>query len=140
MAKYPKEQLWELYKELPEKLKEAIFSEKTANNIYSSCKKNGLEDEEKISQISENVGYVLLGLIVPEEFKKILLKEIKLKKTTAEKIYQEITRFVFFPLKEEMEGLYKIKIEVGPESETVPLAEIPEKKPKKRDTYREPLK
>ncbi len=137
MAKYPKEQLWELYKELPEELKEAVFSEKTANNIYNSCKRNGLKDEEKISQVSENVGYVLLGLAAPEEFKKILLKEVKLKKEKAEKIYREIIRFVFFPLKENLEELYKIKIETGPESKTAPLAETPEKKSRKQDTYRE---
>ena len=137
MAKYSKEQLWELYKELPEELKEAIFSEKTANNVYSNCKKNGLEDEEKISQISENVGYVLLGLIAPEEFKKILLKEVKLRKETAEKIYREIIRFVFFPLKKEIEGLYKIKIEVVPEPKDILSVKTPKKKSKKQDTYRE---
>ena len=139
MPKYSKEQLWELYKELPEELQEAIFSQKTADSIYDSCKKNGVEREEKISQISKNVGYVLIGLASPEEFKGILSKEIKLKKETAKKIYQKINDSVFFPVKGSLEKIYNIKIKIESKPENISLSKDIEKKPREKDIYREPI-
>ena len=136
MSKYSKEQLWGLYRALPEELKQAIFSEKTADVIYNSCKKNGIEKDEKISQVAENTGYVLLGLINPQELKEIFLQEIKLKKDVAEKIYQDINSFVFFPLKEILEKLYKIKIES--KKNTSPEKNV-RKKPARKDIYKEPV-
>ena len=140
MPKYSKEQLWKLYKELPEELKNAIFSEETADAIYDSCMENGVEEKEKISQVAENAGYVLLGLIAPEEFKKILSKEINIKKEVAEKIYQRIKIFVFVPVKTSLEKLYNIEIksELKPKSVSVP--KNIEKEIKEKDVYRELVK
>jgi hypothetical protein len=39
---YTKEQLWKLYEKLLEELKEAIFSEETANSIWDICSRNGI--------------------------------------------------------------------------------------------------
>jgi hypothetical protein len=98
-----------------------------------------VEKEEKISQVSENVGYVLIGLTSPEEFKEILSKEIKLKKETAEKIYQKINDLVFFPVKGSLEKIYNIKIKIESEPEDGLQSKDIEKKPRKKDAYREPV-
>lgn len=144
MPDYSPEQLWPIYEKLPEDLKEAIFSEKTADNIHDICTRNGIGDE-RISQIAKYVGYVLLGVLIPEKLPEVLEKEVKLKKEVAKKVFQEINRFIFFPLKESLAFLYqaevprptvpKIRIsEIAPSDETIP----PEEEPK-RDTYREPI-
>lgn len=133
MPEYTPEQLWPLYEKLPKDLQEEIFAPKTADTIYDICTRNGLE-EEKISEVAKYTGYVLLGLLPPDEFEKTLKSELKLKNDLAKKISLEINRFIFFPVKESLEALYKIEIERAPKPlETKPPT--PEKL--KKDIYRE---
>ena len=103
------EQFWKLYGHLPAELKETIFSQETADHIYDSCTKNGLA-EGGVPQVASLVGDVLLGLSLPEEFQKSLEKEGGIKKDAAVNIAREITRFVFFPLKESLSQLHKIGV------------------------------
>ncbi len=49
MLNYPKEQLWELYENLPKELQEAIFSSENADKIYDICTRNGDNKEDVIS-------------------------------------------------------------------------------------------
>lgn len=134
---YPKEQLWKLYEALPNELKDAIFSEKTADAIHDVCQRNGLEKE--MPQIAKYTGYVLLGLLTPEDFQKALQEELSLKNGVAKKVALEINRFVFFPIKGSLEALYKIEME----KPAIPVKEAaPEEKPIERpgkDIYREPV-
>lgn len=134
MPDYSPEQLWPLYEKLPEDLKEAIFSEKTANLIHDICTKNGMEKE--MSEVAKYTGYVMLGLLPPDEFQKTLKEELKLKNDLAKKVALEITRFIFFPVKESLEAIYKIKIEKPARPAQAP--ERAAEKPKK-DIYRETL-
>jgi len=135
MPEYTPEQLWPLYEKLPNDLQEAIFSTKTADNIFDICTRNNIEEKE-MSEIAKYTGYVLLGLLSPDELEKTLKEELKLKNDLAKKISWEISRFIFFPLKESLEMLYKIEIErVGKMPETTPP---PKEKPKK-DVYRETI-
>ncbi len=137
MLDYPPEQLWPLYEKLPDELKEAIFSEKTAETIYDVCVRNGLKEKE-ISEIAKLTGYVFLGLLPLDEFEKTLQQELKLKEEVAKKTTLEIVRFIFFPVKESLEALYKIDIEkpvlVPKVTETPTMPEKP-----KKDIYREPI-
>jgi len=138
MVNYSPEQLQQLYKSLPQNLKEALFSKQNARNIHEICVKNGAADGDKIFDAAKNAGYVLLGLLPPDEFSKVLEKELELESHVAEEIAGEIERFVFYPVKKTLESLYKMEIEPGKE----PLSAVsPQKKPKKtkkQDAYREP--
>jgi len=151
MAKeYTQEQLRKLYEKLPEELKEVIFSAETADNIWNTCEKNGIEIG-KVSEVAELVGNVLLGLLPPEEFQTTLERELKLKKDVAKTVAQEINRFIFFPVKESLAVLYgkelipiagktapvapKIKTEKESGERSGPLPEVSPK----ADTYREPI-
>ena len=140
---YTKEKLWKLYEKLPEELKEAIFSEETADSIWDICTRNGIDDE-RISEVARYTGRVLMGLLAPDELTEILERELKLEKERAKRISQEINRFVFYPVKASLEELYKI--------EMVPIAGTPvkppvkkvveeksEERPKRMDVYREPI-
>lgn len=127
--KYNKDQLWELYDELPEELKSAIFSEKTAMNVWDICTRNEIE-KDKISDIAQMVGQVFLGLIPPKDLQKELESNLKIKKDKAKKIAQEIERFIFFSVKNSLAELYGM--EYSPKS--------PEKKEvSQSDRYREPI-
>jgi hypothetical protein len=137
---YSREQLWKLYEKLPDELKDAIFSEETAENIGEICERNGIDDE-RVSEIARFTGRVLMGLLPPEELQGILEKEVKLEREVAKKISQEINRFIFYPVKSSLEKLYKI--EVAPPAGVTPKARPPEKppeeKPKRKDIYLEPI-
>jgi len=134
MLDYPPEKLWPIYEKLPKDLQEAIFSEETADIISSICDRNGVKDEE-IPEITKYTGYVLLGILPPDDFPKTLQDEVKLKNDLANKIALEIERLVFFPVKESLEMIYKI--EISPELKPSPGV-TPVKKPKK-DIYRESI-
>jgi len=136
MSEYTPEQLWPLYEKLPKDLQEAVFSEKTADAIYDVCVRNGLEKE--MPEVAKYTGYVILGLLPPDEFQKTLKEELKLKNDLSKKVALEITRFIFFPVKESLEALYKIEIE----KPTKPLTAIPREKAEeklKKDIYREEI-
>ncbi len=127
MADYPKEQLQELYKYLPEDLQKAFFSEEIGGKIKEICLKNETDNEDIVFEVTKNIGYVFLGLLPPNELQASLEKELKLK--NAENITSEITEAIFLPLKNSLEKLYNMKIEV----------KKVEKKIKKLDRYREPF-
>lgn len=145
MPDYSKEQLHQLYTDLPEDLQEAIYSEQNARNIQEICAKNSVTDDDLIYEITKNTGYVLLGLLSPNDLLSVLENELKLKQKTAEQVATGITRFIFFPVRVSLEALYKIVIKSPTEplgTTTGPLetASPPrEKKPRKSDVYRETL-
>src|SRR4030042_3120084 len=110
MAKeYTKEELWKLIEKLPKELQEAIFSEETAEHIGNTCERYDIK-EEIISEIAKQVGNVLLGILPPDEFQKTLETELKLESDIAKKVAQDISRFIFYPVKTDLEELYKVEI------------------------------
>ena len=130
---YSKDQLWPLYEKLPEDLKEAIFSVATADSINNVCVNNGVEEND-IPEIAKYTGYVLLGVLPPNDLERILTEEVKLKNDAAKKISWEISRFVFFPVKASLEMIYKTELTPPPAQMTEEKA--PRGRPRK-DTYRE---
>jgi len=139
LNQYTKTQLWELYKKLPEELKEAISSLDNTDNIYDICEQNNVP-EEIIPDISRVVGHVLLGVLLPDQFQSVLEQELSLEKETAKKVAREINRFVFYPVKPLLEDLHKI--EINPPAEEKQKIETKIEKtetPTTKDTYRESI-
>ena len=149
--KYTSEQFWELYEKLPQELRDALFAEETGSNIYEICER--YEIEEDLEQVVDCVGQVLVGVLTPADLAKTLEQDLKIEKETAEKITQEINRFIFFPVKAELEKLYKIdvapeqkteieKAALSPEGKPAEITPLSEKKPQTssgKDTYREEI-
>lgn len=140
---YTRQQIDQALETLPEELREAIFSVETASRLYDIYNRTGVADE-RAWKISEYAGYVLMGLVLPQEFEQLLQKEIKLPKQTAQEIAREINRFVFYPVKSALEQLHKMEIEVSarvvtPEPSPGKGQPKTEEKPRGEDTYREPI-
>ena len=136
MPDYPKDQIWEIYENLPQDLKEAVFSERTAEYIQSACENNGIEDLAEVSKVAKIVGQVLMGIIPPHELQPSIERELGIKPEKAKKMRFEIYRFVLFPVKKSLSELY--------EEEILPVAgEItpppPREKAREKDTYRESI-
>ena len=110
MVDYKPEQLKELYQNLPEELQDALYSQKNGDYVHEICERNKVKKHEKIETVSKYVGYVLLGLLPPDNFGKKIQKELEIKKEKANQIALEINRFVFFPSKNSLEKLYQIKM------------------------------
>ena len=107
--KYTPEEVEKNLQNLPEELKEAIFSMETADIIWRTCEKQKIMDG-RMTKIAEYTGYVLMGFILPEEFQKTLEKEVRIPKNVAKEITHEINRFVFFPLKSSLAKLHEIGV------------------------------
>lgn len=131
MEEYSKEQLRELYKELPDDLQKAVFSEEIGNIIGEICSENNITDEKKTALILKSIGYVFLGLLPPAELLNIFEKEMAIEKILAEKIFKNINNKILLTLKESINGLYNIELK----EET--FEEI--KQIKKPDKYKEPI-
>lgn len=96
---YTKEQFWEIYKKLPEQIKEYLSSDKTSDIISDIYQKYNVSEEE-ILNISNLINQVLFGIIPMEDFQVILERDVKIKKDIAKNLYQEIYRYVFLPVKD----------------------------------------
>jgi len=141
MVKYNQKQLRGLFKVLPEELKEAIFSEETAEKISTICEKYKIEGERK-SEIAKLVGNSLMGLLSPDKLQNSLEQEINIESLIAEKISLEINRFILYPLKEVLGSLYET--ELAPSGKIIKSeidkSKVVEEEPKntsEKDTYRE---
>jgi len=141
---YTKEQAQKAYEKLPEELQEALFSIETTDAIANACKRQNISGPNH-TKITEYVGYVLLGLILPQEFEQVLVKDIKVPKKAAQEIAREINRFVFYPVRPALEKLHGTEIATAPQKtrQKQPTQETeeqePEEAPRGPDTYREPI-
>ncbi len=144
MTNYTKEQLWQIYIKLPQDIKEILTSKECAEIIEKILIEYELLDKRG-GQISDLIRNVLYGLLPPGEFQVSLEKEVGLDAETAKKIGQEINRFVFFPVKEALAGLYSTDMgktgqkETAVQSEATAVEGTPAPYETKPDTYREPL-
>ena len=127
------EQLLKILEKLPEDLKEAVFSPETADYIADVFEKFELSGE-KCSMVAGAVGNILLKIAPPEEFSKILEKEIGLKKNQAEDVARELDFRVFSQIRA---SLAPVAPKTTPEEKISPASA--ERPPKGPDTYREPL-
>lgn len=137
VKEYSKEEVWKLYLNLPEELKEIATSGESSEIIYEICKRNGAEEKSK--EIIKYVGYVLLGVLPPDDFQEILEKELGLEEKVAKKVFHEISRFIFYPVKSSLEELYKIEIAPPAGPTAVPPSPKRTTVPPKEDVYREPI-
>lgn len=137
---YTSEQIQKLYQNLPEDLREAIFSLETADVIYNTCKTYGLT-QGQAGKISDAVGEVLAGLLLPLEFPKTIKKETNLPEVLVRVITQEINRFIFYPVKQSLGELQTM--EITPSEKPTEPKEVAPKPPEKpptssgQDVYRE---
>lgn len=141
MPEYSQQELRKLYKMLPKDLKEAIVSEDTAETVWRICQRNEIKEVD-IPHFAKLVGDVLMGLLPPPEFERALRSELNLVSSKAKRVSQETTRFIFYPVKEDLAAFYKVSLAPGgrvvgrPAGEAKPFKR---KKPSVSDTYREEI-
>lgn len=101
MNKPTQQQVIEAYKKLPAPVREFLADpDKLARVLENIRNAHGLHIDVA-GQIGESVGYLLLGLANPNEFKE-MLKTASVSEATASEIIGEINQKIFVPLREEM--------------------------------------
>lgn len=141
LIQIPKEEFWKLFKTLPEEIKEAIFSPETHETLSRIEEKYQLDEKSGIFLGRATIN-VLLGLLSPDEFKETLIEEGGFPKEIANSINHEVWRYIFFPIKSQLETFYTKAKESEKKPFEIPtfLKEKEEEKPKpKIDIYREPI-
>ncbi len=137
MEELSRDELWAIYNTLPDTLKDAIFSEDTAEAIFNICK---LYEITKNSEVAKIIGKILMGLLPPEFLKDTLQEELGISEDIAKKTAMELEHFILNPVKKDLDVLYQ---EVDGNKETMESAAAEQapsaEEPKKEDTYREPI-
>jgi len=138
MPQYSKEQLWQLYQGLPDELKNAVFSETNADNLYDICNQNNIKDDAVISEIAKKITYVFLGLLRPDELPEKISTDLNIEKNKASQIATEINNYIFLPVRKNLEMLYQIEMKPAAAT-TAPTSKksAPIEKVKTKDRYRE---
>lgn len=87
--KYTTEQLNSKFESLPKELQEAITSEETLNKIESMGKKYSLM-LDKVSELADETGLIMLGLTKSSEFVKNLCDRMEIDSAKATEIAKDI--------------------------------------------------
>jgi hypothetical protein len=134
-----KDELWEIYRSLPDDIKDAIFSEDTAEAIWNICQINKIE---QVSEMAKLAGRTLMGLLPPKDFEQALKQTLKLEEKTAQKIATEMEHYIFNPVKDDLDFIYEEEGKKGRKEIPDSKKEKPSPPSKKHaweDSYREPI-
>ena len=108
MSNYTPQQLREIYQKLPEDVKDAIFSVDTSEIIREIGEKHKLMID-KIGELADETGLVMLGLTHPNEFISHLTERLEVEHEIAKEIAEDINSKVFFPIRENLKKIHGIE-------------------------------
>jgi hypothetical protein len=142
LKQYTKEELWGVYNKLPPELQQTIFSGETADQIFAACERHEVQE---VSKVAYNVGLVLLGVLLPSQLENTLVQQLNIEKQTAQGIMADINRFVFYPVKQQIEQIHRAPGETPQQQEGKDLlvptprhsdrAGTPQETPEETDDY-----
>ncbi|MDP3772087.1 MAG: hypothetical protein Q8Q94_01770 [bacterium] len=124
MPRHSQQDVKRRYEKLPPILKEALFSADIAEKMFAIGVKNTLTIEQ-IGAMSEETGYIILGLTAPKDFVEVLAKRLGMEREITQKIAQEINHSVLALLREALMATYQtamteediMKVSGGPHAE-----------------------
>jgi len=106
------------YRELPEDVREAIFSVDSADIIQSISKKNNLT-VDKMSELADEIGLLMLGVTEPKDFISNISRRLGVDKKTAHDITAEVNEKIFSKIRESLKKIHNIKDEEDSEEKEV---------------------
>src|SRR3989338_6990227 len=115
MQNYTDQQIAQMYDNLPEDLKDSIFSVDTTSVINEIGRKYGLAID-KIGDLANETGMVMLGVTHPNEFIGNLTERLEVDKEKARAIAQEINEQVFKKVLDSLRKIHNMR-EGGEEEE-----------------------
>jgi len=107
MKNYTDEQIKAMYENLPEDLKDAIFSVDMTEIIKKIGEKHGLHID-KIGELGNETGMVMLGVTSPKDFIPNLSKRIGGDKENLRKIAEEVNAQIFRRVRESLKEIHQM--------------------------------
>lgn len=96
---YTKEELIEIYRGLPEEVKDALFSPETTDVFDAIKEKQHLTDEQR-EVMSVYTGFLMMGILPPEKYVPTLITKMGIEREKVASIAQTINRDLFNPIKD----------------------------------------
>ncbi len=134
------ENIMKRYLELPADVQNALFAKKTSDTILEVGKKHSITIE-KIGELADETGLVMLGITPPGEYIKNLVRRLDVEQEKARAIAEDINQKVFSPVRESLKKIHGLQPEAGnvkPETsspkpktqnqEPQPVPEVPKQK------------
>lgn len=123
MAKLTPQQLKELYQKLPQDLKDVYFSIDSANVLQAIGKKYNLAID-KIGELADETGFVMLGLTKPKDYIANLTSRLGVSSDVSRQIADEINQQIFAKVRESLKKIHGIEGEQAkPEAKEAPSKE-----------------
>ncbi len=121
------EELEKRLETLPDKLKDALTSDRNVNIVGQVCAKNRIAGEEKILMINQIVGLVLLGYVHDYDVATEINEALDLKNPQFSKaVADELSAKIFDPIKADLDANYQpIAAPVGSMPTSVAPAPVP---------------
>lgn len=104
MQNFTDEQIGQMYDDLPEDLQEAIFSVETTRIVTELGKKYALAID-KIGDLANETGMVMLGVAHPKDFVANLEMRLEVDKNKAQAIAGDINDLVFRPVRDSLQKI-----------------------------------
>ena len=120
MKNFTAEQIEEIYKTLPDDLKRAFFSANKDKIVESIGRKHSLAID-KIGDLANETGMVMLGVTHPNEFIANLADRLEVDKEKARIIAQEINEQIFKPVRESLRKIHNMREEGEEQDKVSPL-------------------
>lgn len=102
---FSQDKLFDLYGNLPEDLRNAMFSVDVAGKISAIGKKFGLSIEQT-GVLATTTGLVMLGALHPRSFIQKLEEDLKIDRSKAIDIAREVNHEIFFPVRENLKKIH----------------------------------
>lgn len=118
MKEYTDEQILEMYENLPEDLKGAIFSVEMTEAVKKIGEKYQLAID-KIGALGNETGMVMLGVTHSRDFIPNLASRLNMDKETARKIADEISSLIFSKVRESLKKMHGETSDVFPPTSDV---------------------
>lgn len=105
------------YDALSDVVKDVMFADASADKITAIGKEHGLLIDQ-VGALASEIGYFMLGMTPPQDFKKRLMAHVGVESTVAEEIIKELNESIFIPIRKHL-------AEIHPEDEMVDTAPPP---------------
>ena len=114
------QEIMKRYLDLPEDVQKALFSTKTSDAIFEVGKKHWLAID-KMGELSDETGLVMLGMTRPSEYIRNLEKRLGVEAIKAKEIAEDINQKVFSPIRESLKKIHGITPTPAPAGGPPPL-------------------
>lgn len=122
---HTKEQLYEIYRGLPEEIQDVMASMDSTYAIRTIGQKHQLHIDQ-IGELADAVGLVMLGLEKTDKLLSNIQTRLKIDQTTANAIAREVNEQIFLPIRESLQKLHENKAPDGVETIQTPAPTPPQ--------------